>query len=95
MVLDIVIRHRDAAVPDLPLRHGHPVVVHLLLGELVVLVESLQFLLFAFLAKKPQYLSDVIIVALQNLTMQCSGFCVFGALQVNGTIESKEGNDIL
>ena len=28
MVLDIVIRHRDAAVPDLPLCHSHPAIGH-------------------------------------------------------------------
>ena len=41
MIFDIVIRHVDAAIPDLSLCHCHPVVVHLLLGELVVLVEGL------------------------------------------------------
>ena len=41
VVLDVVVRHRDAAVAHLPLGHGHPVVVHLLLRELVVGVQSL------------------------------------------------------
>ena len=34
MILYVIIRHGDAAVPDLPLSHRHPVVVHLLLIEL-------------------------------------------------------------
>ena len=41
VVLDVVVRHRDAAVAHLPLGHGHPVVVHLLLRELVVGVQGL------------------------------------------------------
>ena len=34
MVLDIVIRHVDAAIPDLPLCHRHSVIVHFFLSEL-------------------------------------------------------------
>ena len=34
VVLHVVVRHGDAAVPDLPLSDRHPVVVHLLLIEL-------------------------------------------------------------
>ena len=41
VVLDVVVRHRDATVPHLSLRHRHPIVVHLLFRELVICVQSL------------------------------------------------------
>ena len=41
MVLDVVVRHGDAAVLDLALRDSHAVVVHLGLIELVIGKESL------------------------------------------------------
>ena len=37
VVLDVVVGHADTAVPHLPLRHRHPIVVHLFFIKLVIL----------------------------------------------------------
>ena len=34
VILDVVIRHVDASIPDFPLCHRHSVIVHFFLGEL-------------------------------------------------------------
>ena len=41
MIFDIVIRHGDTAIPHFSLCDSHPVIVHLLFSELIILVQSL------------------------------------------------------